>query len=79
MVMGSLLWMEGDGLAWRAISSSDTRTSTYVEEVFEGRFSTGRGTRLDKPSSSELSFWAAPADNLIKLLTDACKNCFDTF
>src|SRR5436190_22717482 len=55
------------GWAWRALSSSDTRSSFCGEEVSEGRFSTGRGTRLDKPSSSELSFWAAPADNPIKL------------
>src|SRR5438067_995754 len=66
------------GWAWRAISSSDTRSSFCCEEVSEGRFSTGRGTRQDKPSSSELSFWAAPADNPIKLLTGACKNCFDS-
>src|SRR5205085_964513 len=39
---------------------------------------TGRGTRKDKPSPSELSSWAAPADNPIKLLTGACKNCFDS-
>src|SRR5436190_23047571 len=61
--------IHGDGLrvvdgggwagAWRAISSSDTRSSSCGEEVSEGRFSTGRGTRLDNPSASELSFWPA--------------------
>jgi hypothetical protein len=37
-----------------------------------------RGTQLEKPSSSELSFWAAPADNPITLLAAACKNYFDS-